>query len=414
MRQRYDYRPAILFVLASPALVAASPTTKPHDSSVTVEQRARDSAVQHLIDSVLDLRLATGQTISVLLAPSGEAERELRGAVVDAHKQGARRQLTGGHTQVDVWLPTANLAVALRETITRHLPRLDPKLCVPARTVSPIISATGTYGDQGRLLSDQPGWRHCDSRAVALAKAAAAIDLRAALFDRLAGLGLPGPQTVGDLVGEHPAFGVAVRRHIDELVPADPVLEPSGLCRRSVTISRAEVISLLVRAATDSNERISADFARMTDPTFEGSLIVSGYGLAPPVRPLGGATTRTDEPTGPAWADGSITTAATGKAPPEVVEAAARRELATKAARIEATRQLWLDIEALPLPEGGTIADLLADDPNAVRAFALIDGAILSTGTPVIGDDGTATVSVSIHLQAVWRIVRDLPRENSR
>jgi len=403
-----------LLTVAIPCVVVAGPATKPSDAPATLAQRAGDAAVQELIDQVMHLRLATGQAVSTLLAPSAAGERALWEMILARHQASRAHHLADGGVEVDAWLPAAAVIASLREIAAAQLPRVDRNSLALSPAAGPIIVATGRYHDDGRPRDRHPGWRHCDARQVALAESAAEIDLRAALFDRLARLRLSRLRTVGDLMRRHPRFADAVRRRIHNVASAEPVLEPVGLCRRTAAISRADVITLLARAATESAEPIDVDFSRLTDPAFEDPLAASGFAVAPSPGALSGMAAWATESPRPAWADQLLTAQSTGQAPADVGDEQTRRELAARAARIEATRRLWMKIEALPLPQGGTIATLLADDPDAVQAFAAVDDAVFPTGTPVFGEDGTATVSAAVQLRNVWRIARDLRQTTTR
>ncbi len=388
--------------------IVAAPATSPHAAAVTVGQRAADDALQHLIDEVMGLRLVTGQTISMLLAESIEGERALRESVLAGHRQSPTRRLACGDAEVDAWLPKEGLAAALREITTRCLSESDGKEPVLSEAVGAVVVATGRYQDDGRPRDGGPGWRHCDAGQIALATAAAQIDARANLLGRISRLRLPGLQTLGDLLHGYPRFREAVHERIDHVAVGDPVFEPTGVCRRTMSLGRAELIRLLARAATESAERIRADFSRLTDPGFEDPLTVEGFSVVPPVDSPGGGTIWAAAGTGPGWADQFLTAKAAGRGPADAGDERTRRELAARAAGIEARRQLWMKIEALPLPSGGTIGALLRSAPRAVEAFAAVDGAMFPTGAPVFGGDGTAAVTVGIQLQTVWHIARDL------
>ena len=117
---------------------------------------------------------------------------------------------------------------------------------------------------------------------------------------------------------------------------------------------------------------------------------------------------RSREPDRPDWADHFLVVQGGGKAPSDMGDAAGCRTWAERAAKIEADRQLWMQIEDLPLPNGETIAIRLSKDIKTVAALAGLDRFIAATGSPAESDDGTTTVSLGIHLQIVWRMISSL------
>jgi hypothetical protein len=220
-------------------------------------------------------------------------------------------------------------------------------------------------------------------------------------------LRLSGQQTVGELLRRYRRFREGVRRRTHLIEHGGSTFEPTGLCRLAAKPSRGEIIALLQRSVTESGEGIGADFTLAVDPGFEEPLIVEGFGTAPHGGVSGKGLARGIDADRPAWADRLLTAKAAGKAPAEAGNDEARRELAVAAARIEATRQLWIEIEKLPLPDSATVASLLAEGRLGNEAVRAIDGAILPITAPVFGGEGSATVTLGIRLETVWRVLQE-------
>ena len=388
-------------------LAAAPPATRPAESAVPVEQRAGDDAVQRLMDEVLSLRVVTGQTVSTLLGQTPEAEQALRAVILAQHQQSRPRHLPSGEVEVDVWILVADLAGPLQAIAAQHLPGVGQSQVRIAESGGPLASVTGRYRPDGEPADDRPGWRHCGTHEIALAASAARIDLRGNLLNRIGGLALSRSRTVRDVFVEHPGFLAAVRRRIDTLAADRPVFEPTGLCHVTVSLTPAEVIRLLSEAADESGESIRADFAQVGSVVGD-RLVMVGFGLAPRATAPASCPASTSDVNRPDWADRFMTAKASGRAPAGVGDEQTRRQLAARAARVEAARLLWMQIEALPLPHAGSIRDLLAANPTAIDSFAAIDDAIVTTSAPIYGPDGTASVTVGIRLQTVWQLVREL------
>lgn len=110
----------------------------------------------------------------------------------------------------------------------------------------------------------------------------------------------------------------------------------------------------------------------------------------------------------PPWANRTISASGVGVGSADIQDLRKRLEASANAAREDAERQIWSQIQALTLPEGGTLGELLADHRPAMET---IDKAILpSTSTEFDEITGEARVSLNVRLETVWRVVRDLPR----
>ena len=402
----------VLLILATP-VVSASPSTQPADQLVTLEQRAHDAAFQELIDEVMRLPLTTGRSVAGVLAPSPEADRALRRAILTEHERGRSRSSRDGGVEVDVWIPASRLSRILCDVIDQHLPNVIDQERTISDATGPAVVATGRVSDDLEPRSDRPGWWHCTARQVDLARRAAEIDLRRRLKDWTRALRLPGAQTLGQLFSEHPRFRDAVLRRLEALPLPEPNYEPTGVCQQRLKLSQPDMIQLLARAAIESAETIRVDFSTLMGAAFDDPVTIQGYSVAPPnIVSDFGPDTHADQGR-PAWADEFLSARSIGNPPSGVADAQTRRELAAKAASIEAVRKLWIDIEKLPLPEGDTLSLRLKHDPALASELAAIDDAIFPLATPIYSDDDSATVNLGLRLETVWRIVRSLQQPAS-
>ncbi len=120
------------------------------------------------------------------------------------------------------------------------------------------------------------------------------------------------------------------------------------------------------------------------------------------------ATKRVQEAERPEWSDQFLLTQGSGRAPADVTDPAARRAWAERAARIEANRQLWMQIEELPWSDAETIGMRLAKDRKVASATVGLHRFVVDAGAPLQAPDGTVTVTVGIHLRIVWRTLSAL------
>lgn len=391
-----------LALVTACSVFAASRTTA---AAPTLEAQAADAAFARLTDAVLALEVAPGRTVATLFATAPGAELALREALLDQHIQTQPRSLPGLAVEVDAFLPADRLTSILRSLVGRHFPEADPQHVNVPPHVGPAIGATGRAAPGGPPRSTHPGWRHTDARQTALAARACDIDLQHTLMARIARQRLSAHDTVGHLLREHPPFRDAVRRRIEALTRDEVTFEPTGVCVRSVELSRGELIALLAAAAGDAGDAVDADFSRLMDPGFEEMLVIQAFGAAPPAALIRPALAAKEEAR-PEWADRFLTARAVGQPPLDLDDRHARRDFAARAARIEARRQILLDIEALTLLDGESIGRLMQRVPAALDALADIDQAIIPMATPITHDDDSVTVHLGIRLESVWRAVQ--------
>jgi hypothetical protein len=114
---------------------------------------------------------------------------------------------------------------------------------------------------------------------------------------------------------------------------------------------------------------------------------------------------RGQEAQAPGWADRFLVVQGGGRAPADVLDPAARQLWAERAARIDASRQLWMQIEGLPLPSGETVGIRVSNDRQAARALADLDRFVAAGWSFIETEGGTTSVPVGIHLRIVWRML---------
>ncbi|HOB76649.1 MAG TPA: hypothetical protein PKG54_19235 [Phycisphaerae bacterium] len=401
----------VVLALAIPAPAQQPPTAEP-EPAVTPALRAADDAFQNLVDKVLSLRFEDGRTtVAEALLPRSPAgnvsepadavERALRQKLLEEYQRSALRPTLGGGVEVDAWLSTVRLNEILRSVLKL------PGLTLHTGT-GPTVTATGRYVPDGRPRDHRPGWRQCSPEQIVQTRDAAQLDVRRRLFNRIALMRLEGDQRIRELLVRFPRFREALARRVDAVPLGDPTFEPIGVCRLRLTISRDEVRALVQAAAAESREReLPAGLADLSDPLGEAPIVIQGFAVPPPYVPPPTRSKPLADPNRPEWADGLRSAKGTGIAPPGVQDEQTRRTLALKAARIEAARLLWLEIEKLPL-SGGTVGDLLAGHPRAGQIAAQIDMRMVPVSSPSFDADGRATVTLGISLESLWTIVRDL------
>ena len=360
--------------LAAAALTAYGQETRPSTETTPSEAlRAADAAIEALIDRVLSVRVAAGPAVSVLVSHSTEAELALRRQVAERCHHSDPRTMPDGSTEVDAWIITSDLAGILTSAVAPHVPRLDADLFRLDPTREGYLIATGSGWPSSGVTT--PGWRHLSPQDFRLARAAATADARVGLRVELLAI-LPDGQTLAR----------TIERLVLQAKPGAPVFEPCGVCRVSVELSRAKL----------------AETTKSSRSAFPGRITAIGLAVAPP-RVSGRAIPSTSGQA-PEWSERTLTARAIGKAPDQAGDTDARRQLATTAARLEAARRLWLQIEVLPLPEGDTVSQRLPANPRLVTQ---IENAFVVTASPAATEDGSIRIELAVPLTTVWRLLQN-------
>jgi hypothetical protein len=218
---------------------------------------------------------------------------------------------------------------------------------------------------------------------------------------------LSAAQTLENVWAQRPDYRLAVEKRTEVLPLGEPAFEPTGLCRVTTRFQRADVVKLLTSAAEACSEPINSDLASAIDPDGKESLVLEGLAVAPPYTPQRRPAEEKERAGRPDWADRVLSVQVTGQAPAHVTDATERSRMAVLAATVEAKRQLWLQIEKLPLPSGTTVGDVLVKD-KASPAIASINDAFTLEAAPNPDNASQASVTLGIPLEAVWQALADL------
>lgn len=403
-------------MLSIAALFIALPTPSYGQSQpsqvVANRDRATDDSLQRLFEEVGRLRLNSGHELRTVLARSADDELAFRSAIREKCQSWRPHWHPRGPIEVDAWMPISALDSTLASVIQQKLKRLDgqPAMTITwARSNPPAALATGQYLASSSLGNEQPGWRHCSLWQTSLASKAAAADARAAMLTRTGYCRLSGGRELGFVLHQEKKLRAALSSLLNRVPVGDPVFEPTGVCRVDMKLTQPELLRLLQEASQAVEGLKQPALLRSVELAASESLTAEGYAVAPPVPSIHSPPYK--KMTGPArpdWADRFLVVQGAGKAPSDTTDEASRSDWAERAAHIEAHRQLWMQIEDLPLDSGETIGLRMTKDTRLTLAMSSLGGFITGTGEPLHADDGAVTVSIGVHLQIVWRILSSI------
>jgi hypothetical protein len=386
---------------AAEPVPGALPACQAEGSEILPADRAADDGLARLFDSICSLQVISGgarQSVAGILAFAPEAELALRQALYVERQVSQSREIRPGVVAVDVSIPADRLSVLVRSSLAsagadEHQISLD----APGGTA---ILATGTAVADGQPRDARPGWRHCRIQDINMSHQAAEQDLRQRVLAALRRIPLSDHQTVGQLARQQPRFDRSLRVQIERLTGGEPTFEPSGICMLACTISPGQVTSMIVRAIQDAE--LNADEDLKPEVPSE-MLTMRAWAVPPP--PVPSRAVSLAHRTRPGWAEGVIGKTAAAAGPANEPDIAVRNKLAITAARAEAQRQLWMELEQLAMPDSRSVGDFIAarqDQPSVVQA---LNGAVFVMSNPNVNEEGIATITLGIRLETVWQIV---------
>ncbi|MCL2330876.1 MAG: hypothetical protein FWC56_06205, partial [Phycisphaerae bacterium] len=408
---------------------ADPPMATAETSLVASKDRATDDAFQRLFDLVAGLPILTdqaSQTVASFLATSPQIERQFRQNVLAATATPAsptspsptirpRSSPADEHGSVTMVLsiPAERLIDALRRALPEESAQ-PPRQLRFAPGVSSTITTIGRAAaiDQAtemvpNELNFRPGWRAVSSDDIIMTQSAAQCDLRQRLLVWMMRVPLVGGQSIGQLVRQEPLLKDALRRQLDRIASNDFVFEPTGICVLTCVVSADQLSELLRSALTEAGHTMTGPWKPAI--VFESTMTFQGFSVAPPTSLTSPTLSRRMEGSPlidagyePRWIHETLTIEASATAP-RIASRELQHALAIRMAQIEASRQLWIKLEKLPLPEGQTLGEVIERRADGDRIIAAIHAAIQKVSEPTVDENGTARVRLNVPLSAVWQ-----------
>lgn len=373
----------------------------PVKSALPADQTA-DDGLARLFDAVCNLPVISGnasRTVAGLLAFVPQAELDLRQAIYTGRQVSRPREIHPGLIGADVSIPTDRLNALLRTALTNAGIK-DASDVRFHPSAGPAIFTTGYALIDGQPRDLRPGWRHCTHDDIVMSHKAAQHSLRQRALAALHRMRLSNGQTVAQFSRRHPRINTPLRRQLEHLTGGEPVFEADGICRLTCTLSPSQLTSMISgaiqEAGLDSDEDLKLEL-----PT--EALVLQAWAVAPPRNPSQTAPL----PYGPRpdWATGAISKTAAAAGPADEPDIAFRNQLAIRAARAEAQRQLWMELEQLPMPDGRCVGETIAARRNRWSLVRALHDAVFVMSTPNMDDQGVATVTLGIQRETIWQIV---------
>jgi hypothetical protein len=251
-----------------------------------------------------------------------------------------------------------------------------------------------------------PGWEHLPIEALGFARRAAAADAAERMRARCRELRLATGESLGDVFDLYGTFEDAFLKQMQRRLDAQPIYEPFGVCRLPARLSLKEIAEVLSRAAADTPAEVGlprVDLTQLADPAQRKAIAVEGVGVPPTPRLAWPGQSPADEV--PAWATETLT--AVGQSPAGTdastgTDATGQREAAIRRARLDAIRNMWLQVDELTLPDGRRARDAILAHPELADELAALENRMTDASAPEIDTEGRASVKIVMPLGPLW------------
>lgn len=401
----------------------AAAASQPADLCV---QQAASNAFATLTTRLLRLPMTDRETVSQWIGGRTDVELALRRAAYDLRQV---RVLSVPGAQVC----RVEVSVAVSEMARNWARVLRQASVAPAEELEQI-RRWSTHAEQGRLSAsgtaervdaaasrpaspldetDQPpmpaGWEHLPPAALGLARRAAAADAAERLRARCRDMQLGTGETLGDVFDLYGSFEDAFLEQAQRRVDVEPVYEPFGVCRMPVRLSLKDIAAILSKAAVDVPKSAGLprmEFTQLTDPSQRGTVSVEGVGAPPPPRLAWPGRSPANE--APTWATETLTAVGQGLPTTDMranLDAAGRRQAAIDRARLDAIRNMWLQVDELMLPNGRRAHDVILAHPEIAGELAALEVRMGDAGPPELNEDGRASVKLTMPLAPLWDVL---------
>ncbi len=392
---------------------AEAPSSQPADLCT---RPAAAAAFAELMSRLLRLPMTGGATVGQWIGSRADVDLALRRAAYELRQTHVVSPPGANVCRVEISVGVAEMARVwarqIRQASLASAEELEQirqwSLQAGARRLTASGTAECTRPPATKV--DAPaGWEHLPPEAMDLAHRAARADAAERMRARCRELQLRSGESLGEVFdlygGLEDTFLEQMKRRLD----GKPIYEPFGVCRVPARLSIkeiTEVLSLAVAATPESARPAKAEFAPLTDPAGRGFIAVEGVGIPPPPRLAWPGRSPANE--APTWATEALT--AVGQSPPgaEVapgLDPLQAREAVIRQARVDAVRNMWMQIDELLLPDHRRVRDVILAHPEIGADLAELEGRMRDAGEPEVNAEGRASVKITMPLAPLWDVL---------
>lgn len=391
------------FAIAAPEQPSAAPES--------LIRAAREDAQRRLAKRLQVIRVDAKRTLAECLDPEADAIEALLPIARRSRDAGPPIVYSDESVELHLVLPPEDIRDEVRsQLIRRKSSPVEIRSALDALTDMTLADCSiGAGFAAPRMPSERTGVQRGDATLADLTTAAAILDTRRQLVDRIGQLRLAGRAKLEDLLLRTPGLE-------DELIKSIPISvfgptrrKSAGTVEVSATLSAQHALDLV----GDCLERLSpaSDPPKLElDGSPDETLSVRGIGVRPShvtlVRiGLADPESQDRDPPAPVWAEKSLN--AEGLAP--VIGGNERTASAVATARddaeFDARRRLAEQIDSLKMSDGRTVRDVLLTRRIAPADLTRFLGGARRQGMADATPDGRVRVVVRLPLAGLWRLI---------
>ena len=372
---------------------------------------AREDAQRRLAQSLQAIRISPKQSLAECLDPEADATDALLSIARQSRDAGQPIVYSDESVEVHILLRPEDVREEVRtQLIRRKLPPVEIRTALDALTDTALADCSIAAGFAlPRAPAESAGDLRADASMSDLTTAAAILDTRRQLVDRIGQLRLSGRVKLEDLLLQTPGLE-------DELLTSIPISvfgptrrKSAGTMEVSATLSAQHAVDL-VRECMERMRPTAAPPKLELEAKADEAISVRGIGVRPShatlVRiGLANPESQDRDPQAPAWASQCMTaegTAAVAGGDDRTTGAVAA---ARDDAEFDARRRLAEKIDTLKMPDGRSVREvLLSRKVAAADLMRFLAGAHrhgMADATP----DGRVRVVVRLPLAGLWRLI---------
>jgi len=409
-------------------MIAAEPLNNAQQR-LLAKRAAQVDAYRKLAEMIKGLKIDSQTYVRDFVAESDQISTGFDTFIKGAKIVGQPRYMPDGTCQVDVELTMQEIVTALTElarhcsfghkhSFTQMTQYVQEKSIRATGSGVPRPEAMGS-AVQPEMVSTPtkgiPGWEDVTAQGRLMAERAALVDAYRNMAETVKGIRISGQTYVRDFIAESDQIQTQLDTFIKGAKQVGPYRYlPDGEAEVDIEVTVQEVVHELTTIQqhlvqqgwgwrrdefrTMNFDQIVAAFpAKVVRATGNG-VVPSKYRLqqAPPEAMMPAPA--------PSWATGIVTAIGTG-VPPQGVTGTEAKLMATRAAELDARRQLTEKVYGVHIDAKTTVRDFVVqNDMVKADVDTFLSGSTI--GEPRYLDDGSVEVTASISLEDLGRIIR--------
>lgn len=420
---------AVVVVLSFISGVVTAEQLSDPQQRLLAKRAAQVDGYRKLAEIVKGLQIDSQTYVRDFVAESDQIRTGFDSFIKGARVVGQPRYMPDGTCEVDVELTMQEIVNALTElakfcsfghkhSFTQMTQYVQEKVIRATGSGVPRPEAMGTAAQPeavSTITKGIPGWEDVTAQGRLMGERAAIVDAYRNLAETVKGLRITGQTYVRDFVAESDQIQTSLDTFIKGARQVSPYKYlPGGEVEAEIEVTVQDVVKELKTVQQHlvhqgwgwrRDEFRTINFEEIVT-VFPAKVVrATGNGVVPAKYRLSGPELMQPEPlSAPAWAIGEVSATGIGVAPKGVAGTEAKL-MATRAAELDARRQLTEKIHGVQISATTTVRDFVVQhDTVKADVERFMAGAVISE--PRYLDDGSVEVTASIKLEDLGKIIR--------